>query len=150
MPPATGVVDAFKSALLNVAHALLLILLIDLIRHGKHHRNVNRQAPVDSHDLRQPQDVSNTITHRAARIVVDEERKEQSTMPTYEGLEDFELEDKMGEYVFRRLSIIASLISVSSSGAFSNVFKALEKSTGNRVASMVPILSLTSYSTVLF
>jgi hypothetical protein len=105
MPPGAGVVDAFKSALLVVAHGFPLILLTtDLIRRGKHHnQNRHDSAPANSRDLRQPQEVSNAVTHTpavAARIVGDEERKGQSIMPTYKGLEHFKLEVKMGEWVF--------------------------------------------------
>lgn len=104
MPPGTGVVDAFKSALLVVAHdSLLIFLTTDLVRRGKHHnQNRHESAPANSRDLRQPQDVSNAVTHTpvAARIVGDEERKGRSTMPTYKGLEHFKVEAKMGECVF--------------------------------------------------
>ena len=62
-------------------------------------------------------------------------------MPTYEGLEHFKLEIKMGECVFDHLSTISLFLTVTffPSGAFSNVFKALEISTGKHVASMVTV-----------
>lgn len=73
-------------------------------------------------------------------------------MPTFKGLEHFKLEVKMGECVFDHLSLISLFLKVTfiSSGAFSNVFKALEISTGNHVASMVSVLSLNFYSAIFF
>lgn len=142
MPPRTGVVDAFKSEFLVVAHSLLPILssLIDLIRHGKHHQN-RHSTPDITRDLRQPP--QNTVTHtpEAAHILDEDiEEEEKSNMSTYKGLEGFKLDIKMGECVFDHLSIVTPplLTAMSiSSGAFSNVFKALEISTGKHVASMV-------------
>ena len=120
--------------------------LIDFIRHGKQNRqHQNRHSsPDNTRDLRQPP--QNTVTHTpAAARIVDEERKEKSTMPTYKGLENFKLEIKMGECVINHLSIIFRFLTLPffSSGAFSNVFKALEISTGRHVASTVSVLPLT-------
>ena len=84
---------------------------IDFIRHGKHHHN-RHSAPENTRDLRQqPQ---NTVTHTpAAARVVDEERKVKSPMPTYQGLENFKLEIKMGECVFDHLSTIHPFLKVT-------------------------------------
>ncbi|KAF8803688.1 Pkinase-domain-containing protein [Phlegmacium glaucopus] len=102
MPPGTGVVDALKN----------------FIRHGKHHHRNISPPPADTRDLpqHQPRTTNTPAAPVTAQTVVIEERKEQSTMTTYKGLENFKLEIKMGD------------------GAFSNVFKALEISTGNHVA----------------
>ena len=106
MPPGTGVVGAFKSTLLVVVHALLLIFPIDFMRHGKQHQNENTR------DLPQ-----NTVTHipgptAAPRIVV-QDRKEKSTMPTFKGLEHFKLQVKMGECVSDYLSITSLFLTVT-------------------------------------
>lgn len=58
-------------------------------------------------------------------------------MPTYKGLENFKLLDKMGEYVLvapRPLIIVAYFSHYS--GAFSNVYKAVDMRTGRKVAGM--------------
>ncbi|KAF8974413.1 kinase-like domain-containing protein [Flammula alnicola] len=117
MPPGTSVVDAFKN----------------LIRHGKHH-NHNRQPPQeskpdnnpdDSRGLRQQQPVihppqpsvsKSPPAREAAELIVEEERRHKTKMPVYKGLENYTLSDKMGD------------------GAFSNVYKAVESSTGKPVA----------------
>ncbi|KAF8222714.1 Pkinase-domain-containing protein [Tricholoma matsutake] len=113
MPTGTGVVDAFKN----------------LIRHGKNHNHHNIRndilKPPHAHQVQhnthpevpesQPQDVS--PGHReAAEMIVNEERKASSKMPSYRGLENFKLLEKMGD------------------GAFSNVYKAIDISTGKKVA----------------
>lgn len=65
----------------------------------------NGKAPMTSPNYRE----------EAERIVA-EERAQTEKMPVYEGLEDYRLLEKMGD------------------GAFSNVYKALEKKTGRKVA----------------
>ncbi|KAG5715310.1 Serine/threonine-protein kinase srk1 [Termitomyces sp. T112] len=104
----TGVVDAFKN----------------LIRHGKHHnQNVTNHpkqvescspppsmTPVPSHPIISPS------PREAAQIIVDEERQAHSKMPKYQGLENFELIDKMGD------------------GAFSNVYRGIDLRTSMKVA----------------
>lgn len=98
----------------------------DLIRHGKHHQAAAREqktsdpdssrSPVSldtprgsprqqqqqaTHEL--PNDVqfaeqSRSPDHReAAEMIVNEEREASTKMPTYVGLENFKLVDKMGE-----------------------------------------------------
>ena len=120
--------------------ASFLSSLIDLIRHGKHHQN-RHSTPDITRDLRQPP--QNTVAHTPEAAHIPDEGREddqKSTMPTYKGLERFKLDIKMGECVFYHLSIVFSpllTLAFISSGAFSNVFKALEISTGKHVASMV-------------
>ncbi|KAF8996279.1 Pkinase-domain-containing protein [Hymenopellis radicata] len=120
--PSTGVVDAFKN----------------LIRHGKHHNHQQQQheTPKPADDLSAPETTRASqqqqhhhqqpekqqpkqdpaATRQAAEEIVKQEREAQGQMPTYKGLENFKLEDKMGD------------------GAFSNVYKALDLTTGKRVA----------------
>ncbi|RDB22618.1 Serine/threonine-protein kinase srk1 [Hypsizygus marmoreus] len=105
MPPG-GVVDAFKN----------------LIKHGKHnhrHNQPKQQPDRDTSNLPQSQPTApatSPVTIEAAQLIVDEERQARSKMPFYPGLEDFQLEDKMGD------------------GAFSNVYKALDLRSGKKVA----------------
>ncbi|TFK43361.1 kinase-like domain-containing protein [Crucibulum laeve] len=128
---------------------------LDLIRHGKNHNHARNEPskPVDDYDssspspspgnargLREQQaqahaqiasstkqaktqpDPSQTApeksppTREAAEMIVNEEREQKSKMPTYKGLENFKLIEKMGD------------------GAFSNVYKALDLTTGKKVA----------------
>ncbi|EPQ59363.1 Pkinase-domain-containing protein [Gloeophyllum trabeum ATCC 11539] len=135
MPTGTGVVDAFKN----------------LIRHGKAHHNPPRQEkhyieqdlhyPSDSKQRRSPpQSQQQQPQHRdapehsaaatqhqkqpaqspgytkEAELIVQEEREAKNKMPTYKGLENFKLLEKMGD------------------GAFSNVYKALDLTTNQKVA----------------
>lgn len=129
MPSGTGVVDAFKN----------------LIRHGKNHHTVraqdepayqaaSHQPPSASHQPKQQQrDVPHTAAqptqqqqqtpHKGAskfkehaETIVQEEREAKGKMPTYKGLENYKLLDKMGD------------------GAFSNVYKAIDTRTGQKVA----------------
>jgi len=133
MPPGIAVVDAFKN----------------LIRHGKNHIHVRQDdatssAPPDPHanqrvqperrhqanvqqpqqQQQQPQPVkaqpvatkqSQQYTREVEKIV-QEERAAKEKMPTYKGLERFRLTQKMGD------------------GAFSNVYKALDLTSGASVA----------------
>ena len=132
MPPSTGVVEAFKS---NPLYSPKFLIhshhrSIDLIRHGKHH---------DHHGLRHdtpptaPPPAKSPPAREVAEIIVKEERKERSKMPTYQGLEQFKLTDKMGESVIL-LFLFASRAHLHSSGAFSNVYRAVEISSGKNVA----------------
>ncbi|TFK29287.1 Ser/Thr protein kinase [Coprinopsis marcescibilis] len=124
MPP-TGVVDAFKN----------------LIRHGKHHNHVQPKhndehqvqaavhsrdpVPAQAHDKQHdhrhrstaPQSKAQVAPNReAAEMIVNQERAERSKMPSYTGLENYKIIHKMGD------------------GAFSNVYKAIELTTNNKVA----------------
>ncbi|KAH9482847.1 Serine/threonine-protein kinase srk1 [Psilocybe cubensis] len=122
MPP--GVIHAFKS----------------LIRHGKHHAEVAKhdnhisQVPPDPspedtdnsrglrhnvHNNHHPDNQSKPMSPPAREVaeqIVDEERKAKAKMPSYKGLENFRLEDKMGD------------------GAFSNVYRAVDLTSGKKVA----------------
>jgi serine/threonine protein kinase len=98
MPTGSGVVDAFKN----------------LIRHGRNHR----------HHSNNPSSSSPTVSTEpicpppkdAAEIIVNEEREARNKLPSYKGLENYKLLDKMGD------------------GAFSNVYKAIDLTTGHKVA----------------
>ena len=86
----------------------------------------------------QPQDVS--PGHReAAEMIVNEEREASSKMPSYKGLENFKLTEKMGEWVSIEPSDISSTFQYPYSGAFSNVYKAIDIS-GKKVAGMLFLL----------
>ncbi|KAF5333083.1 hypothetical protein D9611_002314 [Ephemerocybe angulata] len=127
--PSTGVVDAFKN----------------LIRHGRHHNHAREVSPSASTDRETQAQAHNAApqqhverrnvaanpepaskTHQpsaaapqsreAAEIIVNEEREARAKMPTYIGLENFELVEKMGD------------------GAFSNVYKAVDLTTRKKVA----------------
>ncbi|KAH9919956.1 Pkinase-domain-containing protein [Amylocystis lapponica] len=121
MPSGTGVVDAFKN----------------LIRHGKHHNAVRQQdepysipapqqqrQPRDQHEAAAQQQPQQQQTHKhttskykeQVETIVQEERDAKAKMPTYKGLENFKLIEKMGD------------------GAFSNVYKAVDLKTGQKVA----------------
>ncbi|KAG6833736.1 hypothetical protein H0H87_001168 [Tephrocybe sp. NHM501043] len=67
-------------------------------------------TPVPSHPLVFP------TPREACQIIVDEERQIHSKMPKYQGLENFELLDKMGD------------------GAFSNVYKGIDRRNLAKVA----------------
>lgn len=105
MPP--NVVDAFKS----------------LIRHGKHHHHAHKDQDVDYLAATPRQDPSTThvqssssASRMAAETIVNEEREAKNKMPAYNGLEGFKLIEEMGV------------------GAFSQVYKAIDLSTGRKVA----------------
>ncbi|KIK65430.1 hypothetical protein GYMLUDRAFT_38887 [Collybiopsis luxurians FD-317 M1] len=112
--PSAGVVDAFKN----------------LIRHGKHHNAQHRdeshpsdQSPTRNQHVQQAQPSPKQVekdslpAHReAAEQIVKEEREAKAQMPVYKGLENFQLLEKMGD------------------GAFSNVYKALDLKSGQKVA----------------
>ncbi|KAK0498485.1 kinase-like domain-containing protein [Armillaria luteobubalina] len=100
--------------------------LVDLIRHGKHHhhnqpRNDETPAPHEPPnkvpEKRHMEKENAEVAHReAAQIIVKEEREAKAQMPTYKGLENFQLIEKMGD------------------GAFSNVYKAIDLTTQKSVA----------------
>lgn len=126
MPPGTGVVDAFKSMSASSPHKPrhvrfpVLKTFLDLIRHGKNHAHAHNDTiskqprsslndpshHTDSREQQQPQaQPDSTTTVRSAplnspeiaEMIVKEERDARSKMPTYKGLENFKLLDKMGE-----------------------------------------------------
>ncbi|KAL5530190.1 SRK1 [Sanghuangporus sanghuang] len=135
MPTGAIVIDAFKN----------------LIRHGKQHHEHHRAQDIQTREKaasgsqatrihekdqraasKQDQNLivnqqqQSTVVkeqpmvspnyRREAELIVQEENKEKSKMPTYKGLEKFKLLEKMGD------------------GAFSNVYKAMDLTTGDRVA----------------
>ncbi|THH33804.1 hypothetical protein EUX98_g444 [Antrodiella citrinella] len=117
MPPGTGVVDAFKN----------------LIRHGKNHHTARHeeaqyqysappavpptaQAHKQPRQQQQPEQGHSTKYKEEVEKIVQEEREAKAKMPVYKGLEQFKLLDKMGD------------------GAFSNVYKAVNIHTGQKVA----------------
>ncbi|GJE84723.1 Pkinase-domain-containing protein [Phanerochaete sordida] len=134
MPTTGGVVDAFKN----------------LIRHGKNHttrqhndagqydypppqqqqqqqqqhlpasqQQPQRQArdqPRDAQQQQQTQKAASPKYKEEVEKIVQEEREAKSKMPVYKGLENFKLLEKMGD------------------GAFSNVYKALDLRSGQKVA----------------
>ncbi|KAH9894187.1 Pkinase-domain-containing protein [Cubamyces lactineus] len=133
MPTGTGVVDAFKN----------------LIRHGKNHHSTRQQqddtayqhaytqqqsqqqqlaqqqrAEQQSRQHREAQQTQQQQTQRSAsprykehvEQIVQEEREAKGKMPLYKGLENYKLIEKMGD------------------GAFSNVYKAIDLRSGQKVA----------------
>ncbi|PIL36700.1 transporter [Ganoderma sinense ZZ0214-1] len=129
MPTGTGVVDAFKN----------------LIRHGKTHHSTKQSEDGANQHAHNPQQPMQSQQHRADQSrqqaqaqqhqtskhtppsntnkykehveqIVQEEREAKSKMPTYKGLENYKLLEKMGD------------------GAFSNVYKAIDLRTGQKVA----------------
>ncbi|KAL0949632.1 hypothetical protein HGRIS_009677 [Hohenbuehelia grisea] len=111
---------------------------LDLIRHGKNHNNAkndthqdppshsptrahhaqqqNQAQPADAHHSHPEPKANPPETREAAEQIVNEEREAKAKMPTYKGLEQFHLVDKMGD------------------GAFSNVYKANDLASGKQVA----------------
>lgn len=85
----------------------LLHSFLDLIRHGKHHNhnqnNQPKQEPVASSPHHPPTPPPpppvSPGTREAAEMIVEQERETRSKMPSYAGLENFQLVDKMGESV---------------------------------------------------
>ncbi|KAI0366355.1 Pkinase-domain-containing protein [Pilatotrama ljubarskyi] len=133
MPTGTGVVDAFKN----------------LIRHGKNHHSTRQQqddaayqhayaqqqaqqqqqqaqqrAEQQSRQHREAQQAQQQQTQKQAspkykeqvEQIVQEEREAKGKMPVYKGLENYKLVEKMGD------------------GAFSNVYKAIDLRSGQKVA----------------
>lgn len=121
-----------------------LSCFLDLIRHGKHHNhNVTNQhpkqvetSPPPSMTPVSPHPVVSPGPREAAQIIVDEERQAHSKMPRYQGLDNFELIDKMGELVDINPSFVL-FFSPGSSGAFSNVYKGIDRRTSMKVAGIL-------------
>jgi len=121
MPHGTAVVDALKSKQSTPPFFPSLTLSSpDLIRHGKHHYHAkpdppprqhapealatvpppdtNPPPPAASRGLRHQQPPQSPPREMVESIVI-EERKAKETMPIFKGLEDYRLEEKMGESV---------------------------------------------------
>ena len=102
--PAGTVVDAFKSILCALAPSNSHRISLDLIRHGKHHNHNQHhdhrhQAPSPPQHLDPPQPLTSPTHREAAQLIVEEERQARSKLPMYDGLDNFQLQDKMGESV---------------------------------------------------
>ena len=123
MPHGVAVVDALKSTLFLPFYNLPAHPHPDFIRHGKNaaairHRPlpslpppfstppVPQLPPVQdippSRGLRQ-HDRHHSIDNDIVQSIVDEERRQNDTMPSYNGLDDYSLDRKMGEYVHLHL-----------------------------------------------
>ncbi|KAF8743854.1 hypothetical protein AX14_000254 [Amanita brunnescens Koide BX004] len=107
---------------------------LDLLRHGRNHNNSlpNRQIHAQlnnspsrvTHQQEQATSVASVNpteptyppAQEAAAMIVNEEREARNNMPSYKGLETFKLLEKMGD------------------GAFSDVYKAFDLTTGRKVA----------------
>jgi hypothetical protein len=77
---------------------------------------------------------SQQITREVEKIV-REEREAMDKMPAYKGLERYKLVEKKGEYaIFIRIMWDSWLTDFLYSGAFSNVYKALDLTSGMHVA----------------
>jgi hypothetical protein len=147
-----------------LSYSALYPPILDLIRHGKNHIHVrqddfpNSQQPAaPTTDARsqperrqqadpQPQSQpkhkaqpanakqSQHITREVEKIV-REEREAMEKMPAYKGLERYKLIEKKGECaIFTRLIRVGRLTDFLCSGAFSNVYKALDLTLGTYVA----------------
>ncbi|KAA1466271.1 Pkinase-domain-containing protein [Dentipellis sp. KUC8613] len=82
-------------------------------------RHNDRRAQAQQQQRDQPQSQQQPSAQQyahEAEMIVQEEREAKSKMPTYKGLERFKLIDKMGD------------------GAFSNVYKAIDLTNGQKVA----------------
>ncbi|CAK5263088.1 unnamed protein product [Mycena citricolor] len=96
---AGGVVETFKN----------------LLRHGKNHNHVQReQQPAPPQADTPPAD--DAMSREAAEQIVKQERELKEQMPSYKGLENFQIVEKMGD------------------GAFSNVYHAIDLTTNKKVA----------------
>jgi hypothetical protein len=84
-------------------------------------------AGVQQHNKAQPY-------AKEVQQIVAEERESAAKMPKYKGLERFQLLDKMGECVARVSHFGAAAADIMRSGAFSNVYKAVDIVSGQRVA----------------
>ncbi|KAJ7086730.1 kinase-like domain-containing protein [Mycena epipterygia] len=97
---AGGVVETFKN----------------LLRHGKHHNHARQDdtPPPSAAPPVTPPDEK--MAREAAEQIVQQERELKEQMPTYKGLENFKIVEKMGD------------------GAFSNVYHAQDLTTHKKVA----------------
>jgi hypothetical protein len=93
---------------------------------------------------------SQQITREVEKIV-REEREASEKLPAYNALERFKLVEKKGEYVRHHLARLnCSADGFIRSGAFSNVYKALDLTTGTSVAGMLRFSACTLMSPDLF
>ena len=125
MPAGGVVIDAFKSmsnVLWNIPPRIHAFVqnYSDLIRHGKQHHDKpgppqdpqtqhqqQRRAQTDQTDQQRQAQRSAAAKEplpspgfrREAELIVQEEKEAKTKMPTYKGLENYKLLDKMGECV---------------------------------------------------
>ncbi|KAJ7095227.1 kinase-like domain-containing protein [Mycena belliarum] len=98
---AAGVVETFKN----------------LLRHGKHHNHPPPSAPAPAPaPPTPPTPPDEKMAREAAQEIVRQERELSDQMPSYKGLENFKIVEKMGD------------------GAFSNVYHAIDLTTNKKVA----------------
>jgi hypothetical protein len=109
-PPATTSSTPSKVISFHCLLTLFFFIAIsppiaDLIRHGKQHRAKPQEKPNAGHDHDQYRSTSQPLNFNAndnmeaAKIIVDEERETSAKLPSYKGLENFKLLEKMGECV---------------------------------------------------
>nr|GAT53993.1 predicted protein [Mycena chlorophos] len=99
--PSAGVLDTFKN----------------LLRHGKHHNHAApKQATTPSPPPQPETPAEEKMAREAAEQIVRQERELKSQLPSYKGLENFKITEKMGD------------------GAFSNVYAATDLTTNKKVA----------------
>ncbi|KAF7301412.1 Protein kinase domain-containing protein [Mycena indigotica] len=96
--PTAGVLDSFKN----------------LLRHGKHHNHAAPKQEAAPPPATTP--IEEKMAREAAEQIVKQEREQKSQLPSYKGLENFQIVEKMGD------------------GAFSNVYHALDLTTNKKVA----------------
>ncbi|KAJ7047527.1 kinase-like domain-containing protein [Mycena alexandri] len=104
MPSTGGVVETFKN----------------LLRHGKHHNHARQEEdespPSSAASSTKDEKMAREAAAQAAEEIVKQEREQKEQMPTYKGLENFKIVEKMGD------------------GAFSNVYHATDLTTNKKVA----------------
>ncbi|EJD53774.1 Pkinase-domain-containing protein [Auricularia subglabra TFB-10046 SS5] len=126
MPPGGLVVDAFKNLIRHGKNAMHNQPGADDASHRSHspshqhqggqHQQQHQFAVPAVPENKQQQQQPVTVPKEHIESIVEEEKQAKSKMPFYPGLERFKLLEKMGD------------------GAFSNVYKAVELSTGRKVA----------------
>ncbi|KAF8165166.1 kinase-like domain-containing protein [Crassisporium funariophilum] len=135
MPPGNAVVDAFKNLIRHGKHHNQARTDPPKTDSPTNHispppsasstnsRALRQQQHQPQQPQSQPQPTNNSTQQPPSNpdpppvpVVVTDERRQKSKMPLYKGLEEFTLEEKMGD------------------GAFSNVYRAIEIKTGKRVA----------------
>ncbi|KAH9938670.1 kinase-like domain-containing protein [Fomitopsis serialis] len=126
MPSGTGVVDAFKKPLSPPTRRRRAIRTTHhqpaaAVAQQQRQRDVTaahqqQPPPQQQQPQAQRQQKDNAKFKEQIESIVQEEREAKGKMPTYKGLENYQLLDKMGD------------------GAFSNVYKAIDLRTGQKVA----------------
>ena len=81
---------------------ILPFVLADFIRHGRHHNQAKqeKEQSLERGDQSVSRDPARDLALReAVEMIVNEERETKLKVPTYKGLEDYKLIEKVGEYV---------------------------------------------------